>query len=181
MDYIDVLVPIFVSLLIAIGSVKQQNKKREESRTLEQAELQQLRERNARNEKDLSDLRVIVEDQRRQVQTLSAFRQLFESLTEAHNLLKSDYDSLKIKVDQQGVRITELSTALDQAKVNETNLKKELDQLKLENATLQTSVVVYQDALSRVHESLSKNKEAEEPEAAAEQLDHKDTKPQEQM
>lgn len=171
MDYVDILVPVFVSLLIAAGSVLQQNKKRGQAYVLEQAEMKQITERNTRNEKELADLRVIVEDQRKQVQALSAFRQLFESLTEAHNLLKSDYDSLKIKVDQQGVRITELSTALDQAKVNETNLKKEVEHLRIENATLQTSVSVYQDALSRVHESLSKTKGIEPAEAAPERAE----------
>jgi len=156
MDLVDMIVPVFVALISAWRIAVSQNKRM----VREENERETLKAENRRLEKQMADFKVITDELRKQLQQLAAYKELYERLSEAHdrlndahNRLTKDYNELNKRVETLSKKIAELSEALEKSRKNEDALKKRLTDLEGENATLKTSVLVYQDSLSRVGET----------------------------
>lgn len=164
-ELIQFLTPIFTAIFMAAAVAIREGRKRIQAELAENQELKSLKEENSRLSKELEELKPVLDDLRSQMQQLSAFKALYETLSEAHTLLRNDYSSLKVTVSEQGEQISALSNDLQKSQANEVSLKHRLEEAIRENATLTTSVMVYQDALSRVNEALGLAARNQPPEA----------------
>lgn len=171
MDFVPLLVPVFVAILTAFGIKKNQDKKINDT----QLQSEQVSEENARLRKRVADLEVLLKNLNEQVTALSGYKVLYETLKESHELLKNDYDELKTRVDKLNDEYESLKT--QHAATNEANekLRQDLFETKQENVQLKHEIGAYTKAFALLGIKLAEEKEGAETVEKADQQASEDT------
>lgn len=173
-DWVPVVVSLVAAILSAIETNRRQAAKRAQQQAENQRENDQLKAANtslsqqlehqkntfaerlrlqdieiAKQRELIKEQETLIKDQRTQTQELAGYRVMYETLAEAHAILKQDHTQLRQEVEETRVTVAKLVSDLDVANRNARSLQAERDELMQENAGLKTAVMVYQDVFNR--------------------------------